>query len=739
MQKGLLSVASAPILGGPQSERDKKLKSSYNNKNENVNIKDLIVPERDDDDLKDITEATDLLSCKTKIKELESQQDYLKNVIQRLSDELAKYQVKYPPTIVSATNNAEEILNSATTAVLAPWFFDSQNMNPLLVSYDQRINDLTNEMKIYKEKIENLTCDMRTITKENEELQENLKNAIEKQILKGGSDNNNTGSLLPYNIPSEEWDEIQQRVELLDRENRILLEEQKELQTEIDRLREENRKIYANGGDFTLGPINDGDRMKLLLETAKKKVNILARERDEARRELVKIKQLENEINHLHRTLSASQNRNRMLEEEIDKQKSIITELQQERSRSFQNEKSLNMRELEIGELRDKLHNALKELDEVKEDKNKIMHEVGQMEQRIVSHQQSEFDAFQKVKETMELLENTKLERDTARATIENKNLEIEHLEEKVKRMTQDYSERYKRLTTHSQEKYKETITALEDQVKQSQLDNGQLKYEVDRLSREKKNLESEMNRIIKAAETEQISSPFIINDLNQQITHLTHERDEAERISEKTRNNFKRAQQQWEQEREQLNTKYIESSKRVNSLDKEVEDLRQNNNRLSDQVTRLEHQCQTIKFEREESERTLKDSIRNLQDTTSIEIKELKKRLSHAIEENSKLDNSLQQALLKVQKEQIYWKEELRKNHEKKEKEINDLTNNLQHVIRRNQEMEGKVKLLLIKEEELLNQKKELHIKIDKLTIYLERMKREKDLLVKQIDHSKN
>lgn len=138
-------------------------------------------------------------------------------------------------------------------------------------------------------------------------------------------------------------------------------------------------------------------------------------------------------------------------------------------------------------ELRDKLTIALREGDEIREEKNKILHEISQMEQRIVAYQQSEFEALQKVKETMELLETTKLERDTARTAIKNKEQEIERLEEKNKKLSNDYSERFKKLSSHFQEKHKESLQALEDQLKILQIENGHLKSDVDRLKREKK------------------------------------------------------------------------------------------------------------------------------------------------------------------------------------------------------------------------------------------------------------
>lgn len=255
-------------------------------------------------------------------------------VVQRLSDELARYQVKYPPLLLS-----ENEVAATVGSMVAPWFFNSQHMSPLLVSYDHRIMELSNEIKVYKEKIESMTVEVRAVSSENEELQESLKNMIEKHLSKGSD-----SPSVPFSIPTEEWDEVQQRLELLDKENRLLLEEQRELQTEIDRLRNENRKSH---NEFSLNP-NDNDRMKIMLESAKKKIEALTREKDDYKRDIKRVKQLENEIAGLERTVATSNHRCKVLDDELEKHKALLDDLQHERKRFFQNEKTINFKDIEM-------------------------------------------------------------------------------------------------------------------------------------------------------------------------------------------------------------------------------------------------------------------------------------------------------------------------------------------------------------------------------------------------------
>ena len=254
-------------------------------------------------------------------------------IVQRLSDELARYQVKHPPI---GANEAE----GACSLMVAPWFYNSQHMSPLLVSYDHRIMELTNEIKLYKEKIETMTVEVKAISSENEDLQQSLKNLIEKHLSKP----NDPGSSIPFSIPTEEWDELQQRVELLDRENKLLLEEQRELQNEIDRLRHENRKPYI---DSSLSS-TDSERTRLMLESAKKKISSLQREKDDYQREIKRARQYESVVSDLERALSASNQRCKLLDDELDKHKCMIDDLNHERRRFFQTEKTINFKDIEV-------------------------------------------------------------------------------------------------------------------------------------------------------------------------------------------------------------------------------------------------------------------------------------------------------------------------------------------------------------------------------------------------------
>ena len=246
---------------------------------------------------------------------------------------MARYQVKYPPIVSSDSEGA-------CSTLIAPWFYNSQHMNPLLVSYDHRIMELTNEIKLYKEKIETMTIEVKAVSSENEDLQHSLKNMIEKHLSKP----NEPGSSIPFNIPTEEWDELQQRVELLDRENKLLLEEQRELQNEIDRLRNENRRPYVESSLSS----TDSDRTRLMLESAKKKISSLQREKEDYQREIKRARHLESVVGDLERALSSSNQRCKLLDEELEKHKCLIDDLNHERKRFFQTEKTINYKDIEM-------------------------------------------------------------------------------------------------------------------------------------------------------------------------------------------------------------------------------------------------------------------------------------------------------------------------------------------------------------------------------------------------------
>jgi predicted HicB family RNase H-like nuclease len=120
-------------------------------------------------------------------------------------------------------------------------------------------------------------------------------------------------------------------------------------------------------------------------------------------------------------------------------------------------------------------------------EREKLFREIRDQEQRLVAHQTSEFDALQKLEQSSEVIENLRVERDSARKICDNQKTEIARLEKKMNKLNEDHLERCKQIAIETQEKTQYMMNSLQEEVKHCHLDNAHLKAQLDRAEREKK------------------------------------------------------------------------------------------------------------------------------------------------------------------------------------------------------------------------------------------------------------
>lgn len=127
------------------------------------------------------------------------------------------------------------------------------------------------------------------------------------------------------------------------------------------------------------------------------------------------------------------------------------------------------------------------EVSSLQVDREKLLREIREQEQRLVVHQTSEFEALQRLDQSAELIENLRVERDSARKICDNQRAEIERLEKKIHKMNNDHLERCRQIAVETTEKNQYLMNGLHEEVRHCQMENAHLKAQVDRAEREKK------------------------------------------------------------------------------------------------------------------------------------------------------------------------------------------------------------------------------------------------------------
>ncbi|XP_073515855.1 centrosomal protein of 89 kDa isoform X2 [Phyllobates terribilis] len=151
--------------------------------------------------LKNSHAEAELVSLREQAQELVDENDALKTTIHRLNVELSRYQTKYRPL------SKEENMRSGglpSRGPPPPWLLDMKYLSPLLLAYEDRINEKDNLILAFEEEMKTFRMRVKVVIGENEKLHQLLKRE--------------------HPVSNKEWERLQAHHKLLQEENSILTE-----------------------------------------------------------------------------------------------------------------------------------------------------------------------------------------------------------------------------------------------------------------------------------------------------------------------------------------------------------------------------------------------------------------------------------------------------------------------------------------------------------------------------------
>ncbi|XP_077144768.1 centrosomal protein of 89 kDa isoform X4 [Ranitomeya variabilis] len=151
--------------------------------------------------LKNNHAEAELVSLREQAQELVDENDALKTTIHRLNVELSRYQTKYRP--LSKEENVR-IGGLPSRGPPPPWLLDMKYLSPLLLAYEDRINEKDNLILAFEEEMKTFKMRVKDVIGENEKLHQLLKQE--------------------HPVSNKEWERLQAHYKLLQEENSILTE-----------------------------------------------------------------------------------------------------------------------------------------------------------------------------------------------------------------------------------------------------------------------------------------------------------------------------------------------------------------------------------------------------------------------------------------------------------------------------------------------------------------------------------
>ncbi|KAJ8248981.1 hypothetical protein GJAV_G00229860 [Gymnothorax javanicus] len=147
-------------------------------------------------------ELQELHALRQQAQELVDENDGLKMTVHRLNVELSRYQAKFRPL---SKEESSRISGLPPKGPAPPWLLDMKYLSPLLLAYEDRINEKEALLQNCEEELQRFRQRVEQVVQENERLHEQL------GATKG--------------VSQKEWRQLQDQAKLVLKENQVLMEQ----------------------------------------------------------------------------------------------------------------------------------------------------------------------------------------------------------------------------------------------------------------------------------------------------------------------------------------------------------------------------------------------------------------------------------------------------------------------------------------------------------------------------------
>eukprot|EP00899_Mesostigma_viride_P001079 jgi/Mesvir1/10972/Mv07854-RA.1 len=304
---------------------------------------------------------------------------------------------------------------------------------------------------------------------------------------------------LPY-----QTQELLQRLELLTRENDILLEQQRALDGEISSLHAQLDKRATESASLSAEFASIMER----LQSGERYLEQLERDKGESDKS---VRRLTAERNALREQLQDAQAQCHSLTEQSAQSKGILEEtgqrfkadtealkqqlaLLQKRERQAAVNAQTLARELEA--LREQHGSASRELTTARQDTNEMVQAVSRMEAQLAAYQQKDAEVYQRLKEAMEMAEDAKLARDELLMRERHLENEVASLRDKLKTHYKEIKEQYRQEMASQQAKADKAVTSLTAELHMMEATNAELKLVAEKALRDQRAADVELEHL---------------------------------------------------------------------------------------------------------------------------------------------------------------------------------------------------------------------------------------------------
>ncbi|CAB1327046.1 unnamed protein product [Coregonus sp. 'balchen'] len=329
--------------------------------------------------------------------------EFLRDQVQRLNSALSHYQDGHRSQATLAPQG-EEARHAETPA---PWLSDRSIMVPLLSEYDRHMDDMTEQLQRYQMQMTEVKLKLDRVVKENERLHAELRESVERQL-----------QTLPGSTgPGVEGDTLGDEGLINNLQEQIQLSVQDQLiqfQQHIQKLQVTNQKLESTNQQF----------LKTLTEQST--------EMEELRIQLRQAKA------DLRMATAKVEEMTKLLQNVQDQIQRREDDAAEAHGREEASDRRLHHLQSALSQLEARLTAASQEAESVRREQVVWERQVGELQVRCASLEDDRYEAFSKVRDSIQLAEEASLQKDQALLREKQKSEELDKMNEAIRQLIQD-------------------------------------------------------------------------------------------------------------------------------------------------------------------------------------------------------------------------------------------------------------------------------------------------------------
>ncbi|XP_038843478.1 sodium channel and clathrin linker 1 isoform X2 [Salvelinus namaycush] len=589
--------------------------------------------------------------------------EFLRDQVQRLNSALSHYQDRHRSQATSAPQGEEE----THTETPAPWLSDQSIMAPLLSEYDRHMDDMTEQLQSYQMQMTAIRLKLDTVVKENERLHAELRESVERQL-----------QTLPVSTgPGVEGDtlgdeglisNLHEQIQLSVQERDQAMELWQASAQELDRL-QQLYQITTSDGQLHVAEQQRLKDQLIQFQQHIQKLQVTNQKLESTNQQFLKtLTEQSTEMEELRNQFRSAKADLRMATAKVEEMTKLMQNVQEQiqrreddaaeaHGREEASDQRLHHLQSALSQLEARLKAASQEAESVRREQVVWERQVGELQVRCASLEEERYEAFSKVRDSIQLAEEASLQKDQALLREKQKSEELHKMNEAVRQLIQDAAIRTRKEVENVRKQCNSQIHRMAEELSALQLECADKESQMERSMREMRAVEEELEKVYKEGRGEPEYRKM--EALHQRSLNAERLKDDMNITLQSTHNKMKKMEMDYSEELSRC-------QEEVRRLQGSLSAAREDCSGVSEERLQLQQENMQLRREMEElrkasmmTQRRAKQQVSQMEQEYSLKEQGLDARVRELEESSRSSSADLTRLLSAQQKTSQRWKEE--------------------------------------------------------------------------------